>query len=270
MMNKHFVDNWYKVEQIDSTTFVIHEPRYWQKNNQYLIIGSEVALLFDSGSGKRKIAPLIEKLTNKPVILFNSHAHYDHIGNNNEFSHIAMTNLAINKQQTKGDFFSPRWSIRLAPKRYSFRISHWYEIHDSIDLGDRKLTILPLPGHSKDHVGLMDEKNGYMFVADTLYHAPLIANLPTANIVDYYTSAKLLDDIYENHQIFGNHYAHYPSIGRQEIHDLITVCEQATGYSRRWKDYVTPIITFSYGTIKMYVSHSSLNKVDQARKKQSH
>lgn len=251
------VNNWYKIEALDQMTYVIHEPRYWQKNNQYLIIGTERALLFDSGSGRRGIAKLVEDLTVKPVVLFNSHAHYDHIGNNHEFEHIAMTDLEINKKQTTSDIFVPKWRTRLVPKRYAFRISEWVRPFHDIDLGGRTLKVVPLPGHSADHVGLVDEANGYIFAADALYQGPLSANLPTARVLDYLESARLLQSVFANHKIYGNHYAYTP-MEKEQIKDLIAVCEQALHVKRRLGQRLSPFPKFVSGTVTMYASHSSL------------
>ncbi len=46
-------DDYFVVEPIDSDTFAIGEPRYYQGNYSYLIVGTERAILFDAGTGLR-------------------------------------------------------------------------------------------------------------------------------------------------------------------------------------------------------------------------
>ena len=47
----HMVDDYWAVQSIDASTAAIGEPRYYQQNYTYLIVGEQRALLFDAGSG---------------------------------------------------------------------------------------------------------------------------------------------------------------------------------------------------------------------------
>src|SRR5215475_3179998 len=47
------VDDYWAVQPIDTRTAAIGEPRYYQQNYAYLIMGERRALLFDAGSGTR-------------------------------------------------------------------------------------------------------------------------------------------------------------------------------------------------------------------------
>jgi hypothetical protein len=49
----HMVDDYWAVQSIDGSTAAIGEPRYYQQNYAYLIMGEQRALLFDAGSGTR-------------------------------------------------------------------------------------------------------------------------------------------------------------------------------------------------------------------------
>ena len=48
-------DDYYTIQKIDERTFAIGEPRYYQLNFNYLIIGDTRAVIFDAGTGQRDI-----------------------------------------------------------------------------------------------------------------------------------------------------------------------------------------------------------------------
>ena len=60
-------EQWFQVQKIDDRTFAIKEVRYWQYNVNYLILGSERAILFDTGPGVYSIRKVVETLTRLPV-----------------------------------------------------------------------------------------------------------------------------------------------------------------------------------------------------------
>jgi glyoxylase-like metal-dependent hydrolase (beta-lactamase superfamily II) len=61
------VDDYWAVQNIDASTYALGEPRYYQVNYAYLIVGARRALLFDAGSGTRDIAGVVTSLTHLPV-----------------------------------------------------------------------------------------------------------------------------------------------------------------------------------------------------------
>ena len=65
---------------------------------------------------------------------------------------------------------------------------------DLVDLGDRRLRVLHLPGHSPDSIGLLDERDGLFFSGDAIYDDTLIDDLPDSDRTAYRaTMARIID-----------------------------------------------------------------------------
>src|SRR3972149_9192953 len=58
--------------------------------NMYLVVGKERAALIDSGMGIGDVRAEIRKLTSLPVIVLNTHYHWDHSGANALFDESAI------------------------------------------------------------------------------------------------------------------------------------------------------------------------------------
>ena len=74
------MDNWFTIDQIDATTYIISEYRHWEETHCYLLNGSERSLLIDTGLGISNIYSEVLKLTDKPITAVATHIHWDHIG----------------------------------------------------------------------------------------------------------------------------------------------------------------------------------------------
>ena len=67
-------DDYYTVQKIDERTFAIGEPRYYQFNFNYLILGETRAIIFDAGTGQRDIRAVVESLTDLPLTNSSTHS----------------------------------------------------------------------------------------------------------------------------------------------------------------------------------------------------
>ena len=77
--------NWFEVYQLSENTYAIYEPFQWQEAISYLLIGSEQALLVDTLQGIGDLKAVVNQLTDLPVIVINTHSHFDHISCNYQF-----------------------------------------------------------------------------------------------------------------------------------------------------------------------------------------
>lgn len=52
---------------------------------------------------------------------------------------------------------------------------------DSIDIGDRSLTVLHVPGHSPGSLAILDRRSGDLYCADTVHDGPIRDDIPGAD-----------------------------------------------------------------------------------------
>jgi len=194
--NARWYDDYYTIEYIDANTIAIGEPRYYQKNYNYLILGEDRAILFDTGPGVRNIRPLVKSLTSLPITVIASHLHYDHIGNHEKFENVALLDTAQIRKQTQRQAFIPSHAQHLGLiegiKKPVLKVSEWLTHGQDINLGDRRLTVLHTPGHTEDSVMLFDKNRKQLFVGDFIYEAELFAFLPGSNVEQYFQSTQNL------------------------------------------------------------------------------
>jgi len=190
------VDEYFAVEELGNGTFAIGEPRYYQQNYSYLIVGETRAILFDSGSGTRDISAVVANLTKLPITVIVSHLHYDHLGGVGPFGHVAMIDMPETRADMAGALFQPGryeymgfYDGRVAP---SFRVGEWLAPDAVIDLGGRSLQVLSTPGHTPSSVALFDATNRRLFIGDFIYPTTLYAFLPGASLSAYQATVKML------------------------------------------------------------------------------
>jgi glyoxylase-like metal-dependent hydrolase (beta-lactamase superfamily II) len=131
----------------------------------YLLFGRETALLIDSGAepGEGRPLPIRETVQaildergagDARLIVAHSHNHGDHI--------YGDSLLAVRPDT---EVLGPD----LPSVQAAFGIDRWPEGAGSIDLGGRRLTVLPTPGHEPAHVMFYDAATEVLFSGDMLY-----------------------------------------------------------------------------------------------------
>ncbi|MBT3425873.1 MAG: MBL fold metallo-hydrolase [Gammaproteobacteria bacterium] len=205
-------DDYYTIQAIDEKTYAIGEPRYFQHNYNYLLLGEKEAVVFDAGTGQRDIRSVVASITQLPVTFIPSHLHYDHIGNEVIFARTALIDLPHLRERVREGVLQLVWYEHLGElEGYAapaLAISRWLKPGESIDLGDRQLTVLYTPGHTDDSISLLDPASGYLFSGDFIYPGPLYGFLPNSNMGDYLQGSITLQAIADDDlRIFGAHRA---------------------------------------------------------------
>ncbi len=200
--DKHAASNdWFEVYEVETNTFAIYEPFQWQEVISYLIVGTEAAVLFDTGNGIGNIKAVVDQLTNKPVRVINSHSHFDHIGGNHQFDEILSVSTPFTLART-GGMQSDELSLEVSAEArcrdlpagaseddhriQPFVISRKISDGDVIDIGGRQLEILQVPGHTDDSIALLERNAGFLWTGDSFYEGGRVwLFFPETDLVAY-------------------------------------------------------------------------------------
>ncbi len=199
--------NWFEIYQITPNIIAIYEPGQFEEVISYLITGTDKALLWDTGTGIGDIKQIVDQLTELPLIVLNSHTHYDHVGGNYQFDNIYGVATDFTKKNAEGrpheiakEFITGDWIWKPTPAGFAnetyelkpFQITKTIVHQDQIDLGGITLEILHTPGHAPDALCLLDRANRLLFTGDTFYPAPLYAHFDESDVDQYVESANYL------------------------------------------------------------------------------
>ena len=142
----------------------------------FLLIGRDYALLIDSGMQVGNAKELALSITDKEIKLFNTHTDPDHIGSNGEFDEIYM---------------NPAELINYSKPYSSKSILPVYD-GDIIDLGERELLAIALPGHTPGSTALLDKRSGMLFSGDPIQDGRIFMFGPMRDLSAYILSLKRL------------------------------------------------------------------------------
>ena len=193
--------DWFTIDQVDENTYIISEYQHWEETHCYLLIGSDRALLIDTGLGVCNIYEQVQKLTDKPITAVATHIHWDHIGGHKYFSNFyaheaeldwlngkfplptqAVKNMLTDRCELPEDFDISKYEI------VQGKPSRVLKDGDTIDLGERTIQAFHTPGHSPGHLCFWEAEKGYLFSGDLVYKGTLFANYPSTDPQSYLDS----------------------------------------------------------------------------------
>ena len=140
-----------------------------QTNCYILACGdTKKAIIVDPGDEGPKIDALINKENLEPVLVVNTHAHYDHIGANRYF-HDKGIPVAIHKLDSQLLMAGGGAEILGAPSIPNPAPDRYLEDGDIIEVGNQKLSVIFTPGHSPGSISLYCQEDNLLFCGDTLF-----------------------------------------------------------------------------------------------------
>ena len=147
----------------------------------HLVIGTEKAMLVDTGFGIGNLKGIVESLTDKPLIVVNTHHHGDHSLGNFQFEKVYCHEYDVPYLK---DQMNPQAQERFVPRDGSY-----YKTSDLVtfkeyeivglpdgyifDLGGNyKIELFHLPGHAPGGCAFLDKTGRILYSGDAIVSTP--------------------------------------------------------------------------------------------------
>jgi glyoxylase-like metal-dependent hydrolase (beta-lactamase superfamily II) len=238
-------ERWFEHDTVDDGVVRVTEPHVdpFLRANLFLVRGRDRDMLVDAGLGIASLRTELADLFERPVVAVATHRHFDHTGGLHEFEEVIVhRDDAAAVARAEGfaslvieDYPPDELSGYKAPPSLltawprdgfdptAYRVepvapTRIVDEGDEIDLGDRRFTVLHLPGHTPGEIGLWDTETRTLFSGDCVYESGILLDeLPESNITDYVRSMERLRDL----PVRIVHGGHDDSFGRERLLELI-------------------------------------------------
>lgn len=139
-----------EIFKINDTTWRIEEGFV----RMFLLAGDEKALLIDTGARCPEARQIAESITDKPIVLINTHGDGDHTSGNAAFAEFMMH---------PADYENCKVSARCPDSKL-------VPVYDGekIDLGGRIVDIIGIPGHTEGSIALLDKNTRTLYAGDSV------------------------------------------------------------------------------------------------------
>src|SRR5205809_2125261 len=241
-----------QVHAYESQTFILRQSpcASFEANFLYLLIGSDKALLIDTGAvADPKEMPLaktiLELLPDKghkklPLLVAHTHRHLDHRAGDPQFASLPSVQIV---------------PVNLEGVRAYFGFANWPNGIAHLDLGGRTVDVIPTPGHNETHVAFYDSRTGILFSGDFLMPGRLLIEDPAAyhesalRVVDFLKTRPLTYILGGHIELnaagrayrFGSHYhpnEHRLELAKEDLTALPAAFEHFNGFYARYPNYI--------------------------------
>jgi hydroxyacylglutathione hydrolase len=241
-----------QVHAYEPQTFILRQNlcASFEGNFIYLLIGSDKALLIDTGAiADPQEMPLaktiLELLPDKdhqklPLLVAHTHRHLDHRAGDPQFASLPSVQVV---------------PIDLDGVRAFFGFNNWPNGIAHLDLGGRTVDVIPTPGHNQTHLAFYDERTGILFSGDFLMPGRLLIEDAAAyresalRVVDFLKTRSLTSILGGHIELdtaghalrFGSHYhpnEHRLELAREDLTALPIAFERFNGFYAPYPNYI--------------------------------
>jgi hydroxyacylglutathione hydrolase len=241
-----------QVHNYEPQTFILRQSPCadFEANFIYLLIGSDKALLIDTGAvadpTKMPLAKTVLELLpdtdhkKLPLLVAHTHRHLDHRAGDPQFASLPSVQVV---------------PFDLEGVRAFFGFTDWPNGIAHIDLGGRTVDVIPTPGHNQTHVAFYDDRTGILFSGDFLLPGRLLIEDAGAyresavRVVDFLKTRPLTHILGGHIELnaagrayrFGSHYhpnEHPLELARADLTALPAAFERFNGFYARYPNYI--------------------------------
>lgn len=237
-----------QVHPYNAQTFIIREGlcASYEGPFLYLLVGSDRALLIDSGAvSDAREMPLAKSVrallprSDFPLTLAHTHGHLDHRSGDAQFAGDAHTEVV---------------GTSLEDVKRHFHFTDWPNSSAQLDLGERVIDVLPTPGHYESELSYYDRRTALFFSGDFFLPGRLLiadksADLASAKRVVQFASDRPVTHVLGGHielDQAGNTFlgvSHHPNerplqLSKDQLLQLPAIVESFNGFYGRHGEYI--------------------------------
>lgn len=229
--------DWFEINYLGDRIYSIEEPKSSQGNVSYLIVGNTRAIMFDTGCGENevkgnyKIKYIIQKITDLPVTLIQSHFHFDHNQNIHEFDHIGFPDLPALRARVSenGLFHFTGEDLFEGDYPSEITVSEWFPLEQDIDLGGQLIQLIHVPGHSDESIAVLLPSSKMILLGDFMYNGALFLFHNDDLRVYGQTVDHLLSLLTDEYRLYGAHGKPEIEFSQlQKLKDFLACIEEGT------------------------------------------
>lgn len=152
-----------EVKQLNDHIWLLNDNN---ESTGFLVAGSEKAAVIDTMNGYEDVKAVVSKITDKPLIVINTHGHMDHIYGNAYFgeAYLSPADFALARESYSYSDYSK------LKKKFDLKPVEFIEMNegDVFDLGGISLEVYAIPGHTRGSVCLLDREDRILFTGDAI------------------------------------------------------------------------------------------------------
>ena len=146
----------------------------FQENTFLIYNNDKQCVIIDPGNHTpvedQQLFDFIENEKLKPFLIFNTHAHLDHILGNQSVKEAYDIPVALHPKEENAYRSAPQVSQLYGMPPFELPdIDQWIDISEPLRIGEEELTLLFTPGHSPGEVSLYYEKGKQLIAGDVLF-----------------------------------------------------------------------------------------------------